>query len=496
MIEDFDRCYRAMLSKDARFDGQITVGVHSTGIYCRPSCPVHPPKPENVRFYPTAAAAQQAGLRACRRCRPDASPGSPAWNTRADIVARAMRLIGDGVVDREGVSGLAQRLAFTERQLHRLVVAELGAGPLRLARMQRAQNARTLIETTTLPISDVAFAAGFGSVRQLNDTIRAVFATTPSELRRRPNPHAHTESGRLRLHLAVRTPFSPGHLLAYLTTRAVPGVEHIDGLRLYRTLRLPRGTGSVALQLHHTHVDAELQLSDLRDLQAAVQRCRHLLDLDADPEAVSAELAADLTLGPLVSRTPGLRSPGGIDATEILVRAIVGQQVSLAAARRVLGRLAVAYGEPYTGKHAGLTHLFPSAERLAAANPADLPMPRARADTLIRVMAAVADDALPLDHAADRTDTYARLVEQKGIGPWTASYVLMRGLGDPDVLMAGDLGLTHALTALQTPHDHPILNQISRRWSPWRSYATHHIWYSLQPPRTSPAVVSQQPASA
>lgn len=484
MIEDFDRCYRAMCSRDARFDGQIIVGVHSTRIYCRPSCPVRPPHRKNVRFYRTAAAAQRAGLRACLRCRPDASPGSPEWNTRADIVGRAMRLIEDGVVDRDGVAGLARRLAFTERHLHRMMVAELGAGPLRLARVQRAQTARTLIETTTLPISEITFAAGFGSVRQLNDTVREVFATTPSQLRHRPTPPAHTEPGRLRLQLAVRTPFAPEHLLGYLATRAVPGVEHIDGSRLHRTLRLPRGTGRVALHLHHTHVDAELHLGDLRDLQAAIHRCRHLLDLDADPEAIRAELAADPTLGPLVSRAPGLRSPGSIDATEILVRAIAGQQVSLASARRVLGRLTAAYGEPYTGDQAGLTHLFPSAERLAAADPADLPMPRARADTLVRVMTAVADGAVPLEHAADRADTLARLLEQKGIGPWTASYVLMRGLGDPDILMAGDLGLTRALTALGTAHDRHTLGQISQRWSPWRSYATHHVWHSLQPAQT------------
>src|SRR5918998_420211 len=286
---DFERCYRAVDSRDQRFDGWFYTAVRTTGIYCRPSCPAVTPKPENVRFYPSAAAAQRAGFRACRRCRPDAAPGSPEWDVRADVVGRAMRLIGDGVVDREGVPGLAGRLGYTERHLHRMLTAELGAGPLALARAQRAQTARILIETTDLGLAEIAFAAGFGSVRQFNDTIREVFGSAPSELRKPKRglaPGAVPEPGAIHLRLAYRPPLHPESLLEFLALRAVPGVEEADTETYRRALRLPHGTATVELTPTPGYVAALLRLSDVRDLSPAVARCRRLLDLDADPVAV------------------------------------------------------------------------------------------------------------------------------------------------------------------------------------------------------------------
>ncbi|MFP5369641.1 MAG: bifunctional transcriptional activator/DNA repair enzyme AdaA, partial [Actinomycetes bacterium] len=329
MVEDFEGRYRAVRSRDARFDGWFFVAVTSTGIYCRPSCPAVTPKRSNVRFYPSAAAAQYAGFRACKRCLPDAVPGSPEWNVRADVAGRAMRLISDGVVDREGVSGLAARLGYTERHLHRLLVAEVGAGPIALARARRAHTARLLVETTDLPVSEVAFAAGFASIRQFNDTVRAVFAATPTELRRARKRHGATAPGEISLRLPHRVPFDAASVLGFLGARAVPGVEAFDGGTYRRTLRLPHGAGIVGLSDGGDHVRCVLRLEDPRDLGAAVQRCRRLLDLDADPLAVADVLEGDPSIAPLVRRSPGRRVPGGVDGAELAMRAVLGQQVSV-----------------------------------------------------------------------------------------------------------------------------------------------------------------------
>jgi AraC family transcriptional regulator, regulatory protein of adaptative response / DNA-3-methyladenine glycosylase II len=479
MIEDFDQCYRAVRSKDARFDGWFVTAVTSTGIYCRPSCPAITPKRANVRFMPSAAAAQRAGFRACKRCRPDASPGSPEWNLRADAVGRAMRLIRDGAVEREGVSGLARRLGFSERHLHRQLVAELGAGPLALARAQRAQTARLLIETTVLPFTDVAFAAGFPSIRQFNETVREVFATTPTQLRRgvRRNGHGEGATG-LTLRLRHRAPFDAASLLAFLGARAVPGVETWDpagGETYRRVLALPHGLGVVALAPGGPdHVACELRLSDLRDLAAAVQRCRRLLDLDADPIAVDEALAADPLLAPLVREKPGRRVPGAVDGAELAVRAVLGQQVSVAGARTLAGRLTAALGEPLPEGLAddALTHAFPTAEAIAAADPAELPLTRARAHALGALCGAATDGSLQLHPGADRDATRERLLTLPGIGPWTAEYVAMRALGDPDAFPATDLGVKKALERLGPDPD-------PDRWRPWRSYAVQHLWARL-----------------
>ncbi|MYX55811.1 helix-turn-helix domain-containing protein, partial [Streptomyces sp. SID8382] len=383
MHTDTDRCLRAAQAKDARFDGWFFIAVVTTGIYCRPSCPVVGPKPENMRFYPSAAAAQQAGFRACKRCRPDASPGSPQWNERADLVARAMRLIADGVVDRDGVPGLAARLGYSTRQVERQLLAELGAGPLALARAQRAQTARLLIETSELPMADIAFAAGFASVRAFNETVREIFALAPTELRQRARrgPRASVP-GALTLRLPFRAPLCPDNLFGHLAATAVPGVEEWRDGAYRRTLRLPYGPGVVTLRPRPDHIACQLSLADLRDLAGAISRCRRLLDLDADPAAVDDLLRTDLQLAPLVDKAPGRRVPRAVDADEFAVRAVLGQQVSTAAARTHAGRLVVAHGEPVEDPAGGLTHLFPSAQALAGLDPEKLAMPRTRRTTL------------------------------------------------------------------------------------------------------------------
>ncbi len=482
VLQDFDQCYRAVRSKDGRFDGWFVTGVTSTGIYCRPSCPAVTPKRANVRFLPSAAAAQRAGFRACKRCRPDASPGSPEWNVRADVVGRAMRLLADGCVEREGVAGLARRLGYSERHLTRQLVAELGAGPLALARAQRAQTARLLIETTTLPFTDVAFAAGFPSIRQFNETVREVFATTPTALRRGARRNGHGGGGAtIALRLRYRPPLDAAGLLGFLGMRAVPGVEAWDGRAYRRVLTLPHGLGvaELAPAADGDHVDCALRLADLRDLAAAVQRCRRLLDLDADPLAVADALGADPLLGPLVERAPGRRVPGAVDGAELAVRAVLGQQISVAGARTLAGRLTAALGAPLPEPDAALTHAFPSAQALAAADPTTLPLPRARAHALVTLCGALADESLALDPGADRDAARERLLSLPGIGPWTAEYVAMRALGDPDAFPATDLGVRRALDRLGVAGDPHAATARAERWRPWRAYAVQHLWASL-----------------
>src|SRR6266702_4334519 len=443
---DFERCYRAVESRDARFDGWFITAVRTTGIYCRPSCPTPVrPKRENVQFYPTAAAAQLAGYRACKRCRPDASPGSPEWNVRGDLVGRAMRLIADGTVDRDGVAGLARRLAVSERHLHRLLLTELGAGPLAIARAQRAQSARTLIETTDLPFTDVAFAAGFESTRQFNDTIREVFALPPTELRKRGHRRGDVVESALTLRLPYRPPFDWPTLFAWLRDRALPGVaEARDGV-YRRTLRLPRGAGIATLEPVDAHIRCTLQLESMADLTSAVRQCRRLLDLDADPLSVVEVLSKDRRLSSLVKKRPGLRAPGAVDGTELAIQAVLGQQVSLAAARTLASRLVTAHGDVIKIADPTLTHLFPHAASIADAALARLGVPATRRATLRAVARAVADGTLALDPGADRTETYQQLVQLPGIGEWTAGYIVMRALGDPDTFLPSDLGIKKAV---------------------------------------------------
>jgi AraC family transcriptional regulator, regulatory protein of adaptative response / DNA-3-methyladenine glycosylase II len=483
MHTDFDRCFRAVQSKDARFDGWFVTAVLTTKIYCRPSCPVRPPFARNMRFYPTAAAAQAAGFRACKRCRPDASPGSPEWNIRSDVVARAMRLIADGTVDREGVTGLACRLGYTARQLERILRAEVGANPLALARAQRSQTARVLIETTELPFGDVAFAAGFASIRQFNDTVRTVCDLTPTDLRRRARTrfgrHDGSGVGSLSLRLAVRTPFAYEGLFGHLAASAVPGVEEVRGGAYRRTLRLPAGNGIVSLTPQPDHVRCQLVLDDFRDLSSAIARCRRLLDLDADPEAVVDALTADPDLAQLVAKAPGQRIPRTVDEAELAVRVVLGQQVSLKAARTHAARIAVAYGRPVTDSAGELTHAFPAVGELSDIDPAHLAFPKARQASLRALIQALADGELTLDPGCDWNQARERLRILPGIGPWSAEVIAMRALGDPDAFPVGDLGVRTAAEQLGLPAEPRALQARSVGWRPWRAYVTQHLWTTL-----------------
>ncbi|WP_086785536.1 AlkA N-terminal domain-containing protein [Streptomyces caniscabiei] len=482
MYADTERCVRAVRSKDARFDGWFFTAVVTTRIYCRPSCPVVPPKAENMTFYPSAAACQQAGFRACKRCRPDTSPGSPEWDQRADLVARAMRLMGDGVVDREGVPGLARRLGYSARQVERQLLAELGAGPLALARAQRAQTARLLIETTALPMAEIAFAAGFGSIRTFNDTVREVFALSPSELRERATRSARQRSdspgtsGVLSLRLPFRAPLNPDNLFGHLAATAVPGVEEWRDGAYRRTLRLPYGHGIVALTPEPDHIACRLTLGDLRDLPVAISRCRRMLDLDADPVAVDEQLRTDALLAPLVDKAPGRRVPRTVDEAEFAVRAVLGQQVSTAAARTHAARLVVAHGEPVDDPEGGLTHLFPSSEALAAVDPETLAMPRTRRTTFTTLVGQLAAGTLHLGVDSDWAETRARLLALPGFGPWTVDVIAMRALGDPDAFLAGDLGIRRAAAELGLPSTPAALTARAEAWRPWRAYAVQYLW--------------------
>ena len=483
MHEDFDRCYRAVQSKDPRFDGWFVTAVLTTGIYCRPSCPAQLPLARNVRFFPTAAAAQRVGFRACKRCRPDASPGSPEWNTRGDVVARAMRLLADGEVDRVGVTGLAARLGYTVRQLERLLRAEVGAGPLALARAQRAQTARILIETSDLPFGDVAFAAGFASIRQFNDTVREVFETTPTALRGRAASHSRRESptatGTLSLRLPVRTPFAYEGVFGHLAATVVPGCEEVRDGAYRRTLRLPSGSGIVGLTPAPDHVRCLLVLDDFRDVSAAIARCRRLLDLDADPEAVVETLGSDADLHALVAKAPGQRIPRTVDEPELALRVVLGQQISIKAARKHVSRIVAAYGQPLTDSAGGLTHVFPTIEELANVEPAQLAFPTARQRCVVALIDALANGRVVLDTGCDWDRAREQLAALPGIGPWTAEVIAMRGLGDPDAFPATDLGVRLAARQLGLPEDRRALTERSARWRPWRSYATQHLWTAL-----------------
>ncbi|WP_353828870.1 AlkA N-terminal domain-containing protein [Agromyces sp. SYSU T0242] len=502
----FAERYRAMLARDERFDGQFITGVHSTGIYCRPSCPAAPPKPRNVTFYRTAAAAHEAGLRACKRCLPDAVPGSPEWDLDDDLAARAMRLIADGVVEREGVPGLAARLGYTPRHLTRVLTAELGAGPLALARAHRAQTARALLTATSMRVSDVAFAAGFGSIRQFNDTVRAVYERSPLELRasarartssrRRagtanlPAAPASTapassatssdaagENGVVRLRLPARAPFDAGGVFAWLDARSLPGVEESGPDGYERTLALPSGPALVRLASVPSApaLEVEARLASLADLSPLVARVRRLFDLDADAEAIDAALAADPGLAPAVAAVPGIRMPGTLDAHELVIRALVGQQVSVAAARTALTRLATELGERV--EFDGRTRiLFPTASDIAEHGEAVLRGPGARIRTILHVAARLAAGELVVAPERERTDLRAELLAIPGIGPWTAGYLAMRVTREPDELLVSDLALRNGAARLGLPREARALAERGAAWAPWRSYASMHLW--------------------
>lgn len=448
---DFEERYLAISARDRRFDGRFYTAVTSTGIYCRPICPARTPARKNVRFYDHAASAEAAGFRPCRRCRPELSPGAPGWDVRADLVGRALRLIDDGVADDGGVAELARRLHVSERHLHRLFAAELGTGPLAVARTRRLLLAKQLLTETSLPMADVAFAAGFGSVRQFNAAMKDSYRFAPSDLRNTDGPMA---AGGLTLRLGVRQPFDARALLAFLGARAIPGVEEVVDHAVY-TRRVPGG--EVTLTPVTDHVRLTVTGGDTRQLARIVARCRRLLDLDADPHAI-VDALGPTTLGPLVAARPGLRVPGAWDSFELLVRAIVGQQISVAGARTILGRIAARSAE-----------IFPSAEEMVSLDLDGLGMTTRRVATLQVAAKAVASGEIDLD-AADPAETVAALVALPGIGPWTAGYVALRALRDPDAWPDDDLGLRRTMAALAIPPSE------TERWRPWRAYAALHLW--------------------
>ncbi|MFD7845186.1 DNA-3-methyladenine glycosylase 2 family protein [Nocardia sp. NPDC059764] len=514
---DFERCYRAVATRDSRFDGHFVTAVRTTGIYCRPSCPAITPKRANVTFLPTAAAAQQGGFRACRRCLPDAAPGSPLWNTRADLASRAMRLIGDGVIERGGVPALANALGYSQRQLTRVLTGELGAGPLALARAHRAHTARLLIQTTRLPMSDIAFAAGFASIRQFNDTVREVFAVSPTALReesrRRNGDTLPATNGLLTLRLPYREPLDRSWLEWFLAAHAVPGLELYENGVYTRSLRTPHGHTTIRLSIQPGHVRAALSLQDMRDLAPTVARIRHFLDLDADPVGIDEALTAGMAGMPLRVDLPGeapgadptaqrsngaagangavppgngvvprsngdgrangtvlpagIRVPGCLDGPELLLRTMIGQQISVAAANTHTARLVQQLGEPVDG---AIPHLFPTAEAIAERGSEVLTGPGRRIEAIVGAAKALASGDLVLHSGRTAAELRRDLLALDGVGPWTADYVTMRLLADPDVLLPSDLVVRRGAALLG------VDLTATARWSPWRSYLTMHLW--------------------
>ncbi|MFJ4173569.1 DNA-3-methyladenine glycosylase 2 family protein [Microbacterium sp. NPDC089696] len=490
-VIDFDERYRAISARDTRFDGQFVTAVRSTRIYCRPSCPARTPKPENVTFYPTSAAAHEAGYRACKRCLPEAAPGSPAWDLRSDVAARAMRLISSGVVEREGVSGLAMRLGYSTRHLTRLLSAELGAGPLALARAHRAHTARMLLVGTDLAISDVAFSAGFASIRQCNETIREVFGLTPGELRARRRLPASAAPGAIDLVLPYRGPLDASGVFQWMAARAVSGVEETAATSFARHLRMSGGPAWFEVsQDAGERLHLRARVTQLGDLAPLVSTVRRIFDLDADPLAIDQALSAHPELAPLVARTPGIRVPGAADPHEMLIRAMIGQQITVVAARTALTALTDALGERIDG---GM--LFPTMAAIAEHGAEVLRGPAARIRAVVGAAGALADGSLRLTVGDDGGEQRAALLAMPGIGPWTADYVRMRVLGDPDILLPGDVALRAGAAASGLPAEPVPLTAWAERAAPWRSYLSAHLWRAapVRGPRpTASAIVTKE----
>ncbi|WP_120004285.1 AlkA N-terminal domain-containing protein [Nesterenkonia muleiensis] len=506
--QQFSQRYRAVESRDRRFDGQFFTAVSSTGIYCRPSCPAITPKASNVRFFSTSAAAHEAGYRACKRCLPEASPGSPEWDLRQDLAGRAMRLIREGALNHGDVEALSRQLGYTSRHIHRTLVAELGAGPAALARAHRAQIARNLLLSTDLKVADVAFGAGFGSVRQFNDTMREVYAATPTDIRSTVGVGAPSSGGngsglRLNLMLPVRMPFDAPGVFGFLAERALPGVEsaHLGAgrLRYARTLRLPHGPGAVEVTAvlegrSQWRLSMRCQVVSLADAGVVLARVRRMFDLDADPTAIDEVLGADPVLGPLVSQVPGTRVVGTAEAEEYVIRAVVGQQISVKAARTHLSRLVALVGAPAEPSFPGLNTLFPTPEDIQAGVPEppaegsldpERPLRLARRSirTVRTAAQALTEGGLSVHPGVHPEQMRAQLIALPGIGRWTVSYLALRVLGHPDDWMTGDVALIAGARRLGLISDeasaasaHRQLENVAQRWAPWRSYAAMHLW--------------------
>ena len=474
-------CYRALRSRDGRFDGRFFTGVRTTGIYCRPVCPARTPRAANCVFFLCAAAAEEAGFRPCRRCRPETAPGTPAWRGTSASVSRAMRLIEDGALEESGVGDLAARLGVGDRHLRRLFAEQLGASPLAVAHTRRVHFAKRLIAETRLPMTQIAFAAGFHNVRRFNAAVRRSFDRTPTEIRRGAHtPNATGNGGALTLRVPYREPFNWNGLLGFLGPRAIPGVETVDGNRYRRLVEIddfiggveikPNPEGGAALLLRAPVVAAP-HLAQLSD------RVRGLFDLSADPGAISDQLSGDPRLATLIKRHPGMRVPGAWDRFELAVRAVLGQQVTVAGATRLAGRLVRRFGRPIaTAGESDPAWLFPRPADLVDADVAAIGIPAARAETIRSLAKAVRDGEPILELASGLDEAIERLVALPGVGEWTAHYVAMRALGEPDAFPAGDLGLRKALARGGRLPAASALRKRAEAWRPWRAYAAMLLW--------------------
>ena len=475
---------RARLARDARFDGQFYIGVITTGIYCRPICPANSPKAENIKFYPSAAAAADAGFRPCLRCRPECAPGSPAWSGTSTTVRRGLRLIANGALDSDGIENLAERLGVTSRHLRRLFTRHIGASPLAVAHTQRLHFAKRLIDETTLPLNNIAIAAGFNSTRRFNDTFKKTYGRSPGQLRKlgrrqnNPDPEAA-----LSVRLPYRQPFAWNELLAFFRHRATPGVEVVDGDCYRRTLLVDNRQAVVELRpsAKGNYLALTLHRVPTPSLFETVQKARDVFDLDAPVAEIATVLSSDPLLEKMLQAHPGIRVPGAWDGFELTIRAILGQQISVKAATTLAGRIAARYGEPLD--HAspdknGLLYLFPGAERLSRAKFDKIGLVQSRANTIQSVAKAVVSGDLQFDTANDPEKFCTVLKSIKGIGDWTAQYVAMRALKNPDAFPASDLGL---LKSLHYPEriSPAELSRHAERWRPWRAYAALLLWNSL-----------------
>jgi AraC family transcriptional regulator of adaptative response / DNA-3-methyladenine glycosylase II len=475
---DRERCYAALRSRDARFDGRFFVGVRTTGIFCRPVCPARTPKLANVRFFACAAAAQADGFRPCKRCRPETSPGTPAWLGSSAIVSRALRLIGEGGLDEAPVDAFAVRLGIGDRQLRRLFARHLGASPAEIARARRVHFARRLIDETTLPMTEVAHSAGFKSIRDFNFAVRATFGRSPRELRAARPKREGLGEGELVVKLPYRPPLDFAGVLGFLRLRAIPGVEWVGDGRYRRTIEQDGAAGAIELHAIPGADQLEMRVSLLAydGLIRIVERARRIFDLGADPLQITSALRRSPLLAARLRRAPGLRVPGAWDGFELAVRAVLGQQVSVKGATTLAGRLVQSFGKPVAGVGEGLTHVFPRPQALAEADLARIGIPGARAETLRALARAVATGGLRLDAAQGLDEAVARLVAIPGIGAWTAHYVAMRALGEPDAFPASDLGLRRALASGGVAPSARELARIAESWRPWRAYAAVALW--------------------
>jgi AraC family transcriptional regulator of adaptative response / DNA-3-methyladenine glycosylase II len=479
---DMDRtaCYRAISTRDARFDGRLFVGVKTTGIYCRPICPARTPKFENVWFYPSAAAAQEAGFRPCLRCRPETSPDLAFWRGTSNTVSRALALIEAGGLDQADVEGLANRLGVGARQLRRLFRQHVGASPIAVAQTRRVLLAKQLIHETTLPMAEVALASGFNSVRRFNETFLQMFGRSPATLRR-IRDKTRREAGALSVRLAYRPPYDWDAMLSFLSHRAIPGVEIVSGDIYRRTIAIGKASGVISVApTNKNRVDVSVRFPDMAALPQIIARVRRVFDLAADPDTIGAHLSLDPVLAQLVSVRPGLRVPGAWDGFELAVRAIFGQQITVPAAAKLLGRLVQAHGTPLSATTKdidGLSHLFPSPARLAKADIAALGMPNARAIAVTSLAQTISADPAIFSRGASLEEAIAKLRSLPGIGEWTAQYIAMRELREPDAFPAADIGLMRAMATSGGRRPSPAeLLSYAERWRPWRAYAALHLW--------------------